>query len=117
MAFPPAVTLASTRDPTQAACMGEAIAAEAVDLDVVLAPGVNIKRNPLCGRNLEYFCKDPMLTGVLGGAFGRAVEARASAPRSSTSPRIRTRTSVQGVTASSTSERCVRSTCDSSSAS
>jgi len=77
-AFPPAVTLASTWDPTYAARMGAAIAAEAVDLgvDVVLAPGVNIKRNPLCGRNFEYFSEDPLVTGVLGAAFVRAVEAR-----------------------------------------
>lgn len=75
-AFPPAVTLASTWDRTSAAQMGEAIAAEAVDLgvDVVLAPGVNIKRNPLCGRNFEYFSEDPLLTGVLGAAFVGAVE-------------------------------------------
>jgi beta-glucosidase len=75
-AFPPAVTLASTWDPAAAARMGEAIAREAVDLgvDVILAPGVNIKRNPLCGRNFEYFSEDPLLTGVLGAAFVRAVE-------------------------------------------
>lgn len=77
-AFPPAVTLASTWDPAYAARMGEAIAAEASDLgvDVVLAPGVNIKRNPLCGRNFEYFSEDPLLTGALGAAFVRAVEER-----------------------------------------
>jgi len=77
-AFPPAVTLASTWDPAYASRMGAAIAAEAVDLgvDVVLAPGVNIKRNPLCGRNFEYFSEDPLLTGVLGAAFVRAVEER-----------------------------------------
>jgi beta-glucosidase len=77
-AFPPAVTLASAWDPELAARVGEAIAAEAIELgvDVVLAPGVNIKRNPLCGRNFEYFSEDPLLTGVLGASFVRAVEAR-----------------------------------------
>jgi beta-glucosidase len=77
-AFPPAVTLASTWDPTYAARMGEAIAREASDLgvDVVLAPGVNIKRNPLCGRNFEYFSEDPLVSGVFGASFVKAVEER-----------------------------------------
>lgn len=77
-AFPPAVTLASTWEPAYAARMGDAIAREAVDLgvDVVLAPGVNIKRNPLCGRNFEYFSEDPLLSGVFGAAFVRAIEGR-----------------------------------------
>jgi beta-glucosidase len=75
-AFPPAVTVASTWDPGYAERMGEAIAREAWDLgvDVVLAPGVNIKRNPLCGRNFEYFSEDPLVSGVFGAAFVRAVE-------------------------------------------
>lgn len=75
-AFPPAVTLASTWEPEYAARMGVAIAREAADLkvDVVLAPGVNIKRNPLCGRNFEYFSEDPFLTGVFGTSFVQAVE-------------------------------------------
>jgi beta-glucosidase len=77
-AFPPAVTLASTWEPEYAARMGTAIAREAADLevDVVLAPGVNIKRNPLCGRNFEYFSEDPFLTGVFGTSFVQAVEKR-----------------------------------------
>lgn len=77
-AFPPAVTLASTWEPAFATRMGTAIAREAIDLgvDVVLAPGVNIKRNPLCGRNFEYFSEDPLLSGALGAAFVSAVEAQ-----------------------------------------
>jgi beta-glucosidase len=77
-AFPPAVTLASTWAPEYATRMGEAIAREAADLgvDVVLAPGVNIKRNPLCGRNFEYFSEDPLVSGVFGEHFVKAVQER-----------------------------------------
>jgi beta-glucosidase len=75
-AFPPAVTVASTWDPELAYQMGVAIAHEAVnlDVDVLLAPGINIKRNPLCGRNFEYYSEDPLISGVLGSAFVRGVE-------------------------------------------
>ena len=75
-AFPPAVTVASTWDPENAERMGRAIAREARELgvDVLLAPGVNIKRNPLCGRNFEYYSEDPLVAGVFGAAFVRGVE-------------------------------------------
>jgi beta-glucosidase len=51
--------------------IGEAIAEEAADqgVSVVLGPGVNIKRGPLCGRNFEYFSEDPCVSGKLGAAF------------------------------------------------
>lgn len=57
--FPTAVTLASSWDRELVAEVGAAIAEECIDQDVttVLGPGINIKRNPLCGRNFEYFSK------------------------------------------------------------
>src|SRR5438309_1085411 len=69
--FPPACTTASSWNPHVLWEVGAAIAEEALqdDIAVVLGPGVNIKRNPLCGRNFEYFSEDPILTGELASAF------------------------------------------------
>ena len=67
-AFPTAATLACGWDPENAWIMGAAIAEECrhYGVHVLLGPGVNIKRNPLCGRNFEYFSEDPLLAGVMG---------------------------------------------------
>ncbi|ADP81430.1 glycoside hydrolase family 3 C-terminal domain-containing protein [Pseudofrankia inefficax] len=74
--FPPAVAVGSSWDPAVARAIGAALAAEATALgvDVVLGPGVNIKRSPLCGRNFEYYSEDPLLSGVLGAAHVRGLE-------------------------------------------
>ena len=58
--------------------MGAAIgdAARALNVNVILGPGVNIKRSPLCGRNFEYFSEDPYLSGALGAAYINGVQGR-----------------------------------------
>ena len=65
--FPTASSTAATWDPDLLREMGEAIGreAKALEVDVVLGPGVNLKRSPLCGRNFEYFSEDPFLAGRL----------------------------------------------------
>src|SRR3954465_13056757 len=75
--FPPAVAVGSSWDPSVAERIGTAIALEAraLGVHVVLGPGVNIKRSPLCGRNFEYYAEDPLLAGVLGAAHVRGQEA------------------------------------------
>ncbi len=69
--FPPAVTLAASWDPALVAEVGAALAQEAraLGVDVVLGPGIEIKRSPLCGRNFEYYSEDPLLTGRMAGAM------------------------------------------------
>ncbi|MBS4101688.1 glycoside hydrolase family 3 C-terminal domain-containing protein [Tsukamurella paurometabola] len=68
--FPPAVAVGSSWNPDLARRIGGAVAAEAraLGVAVVLGPGVNIKRHPLCGRNFEYYSEDPLLAGALGSA-------------------------------------------------
>ncbi len=74
--FPPGVAIGSSWDPAIAARLGSAVGREAVaqGVDVVLGPGVNIKRSPLCGRNFEYYSEDPLVSGVLGAAFTAALQ-------------------------------------------
>lgn len=74
--FPAEVTTASSWDVSLLERIGRAIGEEARNQKVgmVLGPGANIKRNPLCGRNFEYFSEDPYLTGKLAAAFIRGVE-------------------------------------------
>ena len=76
--FPTAVTLASSWDIKLVAEVAEAISEECIDQNVttVLGPGINIKRNPLCGRNFEYFSEDPYLTGELGASYVNAVQKK-----------------------------------------
>lgn len=69
--FPTAVTAGASWNPELYAAEGRAIGEEAVKygVDVVLGPGCNIKRNPLCGRNFEYLSEDPYIAGKLAAAF------------------------------------------------
>ncbi|WP_106400487.1 glycoside hydrolase family 3 C-terminal domain-containing protein [Actinocorallia populi] len=75
--FPPAVAVGSSWDAEIAARVGAAVGREAraFGVGVVLGPGVNIKRSPLCGRNFEYYSEDPLLSGVLASAHVRALQA------------------------------------------
>ncbi|WP_221583503.1 glycoside hydrolase family 3 C-terminal domain-containing protein [Microbacterium sp. G2-8] len=74
--FPPAVALGSSWDPSLAARVGDAIGREAAieDVAVVLGPGVNIKRSPLCGRNFEYFSEDPIHASDMGSGIVRGIQ-------------------------------------------
>ena len=76
--FPAEVTTAGSWDPKLLCAVGSAIGEEARNqgVGVVLGPGCNIKRNPLCGRNFEYFSEDPYLAGKLAAGFIRGVEAQ-----------------------------------------
>lgn len=69
--FPPAVALSQTWDPSLAFRVGEALGRECqtADIQVLLGPGVNIKRDPRGGRNFEYFSEDPLVSGALGSAW------------------------------------------------
>ncbi|MBF9069044.1 beta-glucosidase family protein [Streptacidiphilus fuscans] len=75
--FPPAVTLGSSWDPELVRRVGAALAREAsvLGVDVVLGPGVNLKRSPLCGRNFEYFSEDPRVSGVMGAALVDGIQS------------------------------------------
>ena len=69
--FPTAVASGAGWDPPLLEAEGKAIGEEGLSygVDVVLGPGVNIKRNPLCGRNFEYFSEDPLVAGAMGTAW------------------------------------------------
>ncbi len=76
--FPAEVTTAGSWDPELLEQIGAAIGEEARDQGVglVLGPGANLKRDPRCGRNFEYFSEDPYLAGKLAAGFIRGVEAQ-----------------------------------------
>ncbi len=76
VAFPTLSALATTWNPELAYEMGKALADEckAQEIDVLLGPGTNIKRTPLCGRNFEYFSEDPYISGKLASSYIRGVE-------------------------------------------
>ncbi|MFF5229026.1 glycoside hydrolase family 3 C-terminal domain-containing protein [Dactylosporangium sp. NPDC000521] len=76
--FPPAVALGSTWDAQLARRVGEALGdeARAMDVQVLLGPGINLKRSPLGGRNFEYFAEDPLLTGILATEWVKGLQSR-----------------------------------------
>ncbi len=76
--FPPAVGLSQTWDPELVERIGVALGDEcrSLGVHVLLGPGVNIKRDPRCGRNFEYYSEDPLLSGALGAGWVRGVQSR-----------------------------------------
>ncbi|MCW3156729.1 glycoside hydrolase family 3 C-terminal domain-containing protein [Micropruina sonneratiae] len=76
--FPTASALASSWNPGLLHRVGEALAAEARArrLSVILGPGINLKRSPLCGRNFEYFSEDPVLAGELACGIVDGIQSR-----------------------------------------
>lgn len=76
--FPAEVTTACSWDPALLERIGAAIGEEARDQGVglILGPGANLKRDPLCGRNFEYFSEEPYLAGKLAAGFLRGAEAQ-----------------------------------------
>ena len=76
--FPTASALGSSWDPDLVRRVGTALGEEAraQGVAVVLGPGINIKRSPLCGRNFEYFSEDPLLSGVLGTAMIDGIQSQ-----------------------------------------
>jgi beta-glucosidase len=77
--FPTASALGSSWDVSLVQRVGSALGLEARanKVGLVLGPGINIKRAPLCGRNFEYFSEDPLLSGVLGSALVRGIQSQA----------------------------------------
>ena len=75
-AFPVGTALAQSWDPDLLTRVGRAVSREMDEfhVDLWLAPGMNIQRNPLCGRNFEYYSKDPLLTGTLAAAITAGVQ-------------------------------------------
>ena len=76
--FPTAATVANSWDPALGEEIGKLLGEEAVsqDVSVVLGPGLNIKRSPLCGRNFEYFSEDPYLAGKMAAGYVRGIQSK-----------------------------------------
>ena len=75
--FPTAATMANSWDPVLGEEIGRALGEEAAvqGVDIVLGPGLNIKRSPLCGRNFEYFSEDPYLAGKMAAGYVRGIQS------------------------------------------
>ena len=75
--FPTAATIANSWDPELGEEIGKFLGREAASQDVcvLLGPGLNIKRSPLCGRNFEDFCEDPYLAGKMAAGYVRGIQS------------------------------------------
>lgn len=76
--FPTAATIANSWNQELGEQIGEALGEEAssMGVDVLLGPGLNIKRSPLCGRNFEYFSEDPYLAGKMAASYIRGIQSQ-----------------------------------------
>lgn len=76
--FPTAASISNSWDMDLCREIGEALGEEAsaLDVNVLLGPGLNIKRSPLCGRNFEYFSEDPYLSGKLAAAYIKGIQSQ-----------------------------------------
>lgn len=76
--FPTAATIANSWDESLGEEIGKALGEEAAaqGVHVLLGPGLNIKRSPLCGRNFEYFSEDPYLAGKMAAAYIRGIQSQ-----------------------------------------
>lgn len=75
--FPTAATVANSWNAELGEKVGEYLGEEAIaqEVNVLLGPGVNMKRNPLCGRNFEYFSEDPYLAGKMAASYIRGIQS------------------------------------------
>ena len=76
--FPTAATIANSWDESLGEEIGKALGEEASvqNVNVLLGPGLNIKRSPLCGRNFEYFSEDPYLAGKMAASYVRGIQSQ-----------------------------------------
>lgn len=75
--FPTSATMANSWDVEMCEAVGKALGKEAVynEVNIILGPGLNIKRSPLCGRNFEYYSEDPYQAGKLAAAYTRGIQS------------------------------------------